>query len=282
MGFSIAQGDRSINLAWFPIDNENATTSLFVGQLVHCSTGSFNGVAPLADANGAYDVTGDQQILGIVVGTNNYPMTELNNATYGQYITGMTIDAGTSAEQKAIQKMGVEGMHPKGDPMPMVLVALLDPCTYVEGPIYNSTSAYGTAPTLLTVTTGATTGDSMTTNACEVATVANMCTAYCRTGANAGLYRVVTSASTTTHTFKQAFPYAIAVGDTFVIVNLRQGESYGNINTNAGYIGMCLDSGVTAATNYLGLTVKELNLVEAGKERAIFKFSAAHFAGIKS
>jgi hypothetical protein len=195
----------------------------------------------------------------------------------------MTVDAGTQAEQKAIAKMGVEGMHPKGDPQPMVLVALLDPCTYVEGPIYNSTSAYGTAPTLLTVTTGSATGAGMTTNAVEVATVANMCTAYCRTGANAGLYRVVTSAHATVHTFtRQAFPYAIAVGDTFVIVNLRQGESYGNINTNAGYIGMCLDSGVTAATDYFGLTVKELNLVEAGKEKAIFKFSAAHFAGIRT
>jgi hypothetical protein len=261
MGFKIAEGSRNVTQAWFPVDGTTGV-NLYVGQLVQCSTGASNGVAPLAAASGAYDVSGDQQILGIVTGTNNYPMTELFNATYGQYIG--TTSTMTQALQKAILKMGQEGMHPKGDPMPMVQVALLDNTTWVEGQFCNAT--YGTAPTLLTVTTGDTTGAGCTTNGCDVATVANLCSIHFRTGANAGITRVVKSASATTHTFDSAFPFAIAVGDTAVIVPARQAVSYVQINSTAGYLGMCFNTAATAATNYFGIDVKELYLGTAGKE----------------
>jgi hypothetical protein len=276
MGFKIAQGTPTPQQVWCAIDTTTAV-SLYVGQLVQLSTGASNGVAPLAVASGAYDVTNDQQIYGVVTGTNNYPMTELFNATYGQYITSI----GSVAGQIAIMKMGNAGMYVKGDPQPMVQVALIGPETWLEGPIYNGT--YGTATTLLTPTAiNATAGLGFTTNSADVATVANMCTCYCRTGANAGLYRVVKSASATTHTFDTYWPFTLAVTDTFVIAGCRQGSSYVQINSTAGFLGMCFDNSQTAATNYFGITVKELDLKEAGKEKVIFKFSAAHFAGIKS
>jgi hypothetical protein len=275
MGFGLAHGIPDSHIAWFPVDITSAT-NLYVGQLVQKSTGAMNGVGPLAAASGAYDVTGDQQILGVVLGTNNYPLTELFNATYGQYISGVAAQAG----QKAIQKLGNGGMFAKGDPQPLVQIAIIDPTTWLEGNICYTT--FGTPPTLLTVTTGDTTGAGCTTNACDVATVANLATMHFRTGANAGIYRVVKSASTTTHTFDNYFPFAIAVGDTAVIVPFVQGESYANINETAGYLGVCFRSDKTAATNYFGIIVKELDLKEAGKEKVIFRFSAAHFAGIRS
>jgi hypothetical protein len=176
--------------------------------------------------------------------------------------------------------MGASGMWAKGDPAPLVQVAVLDPSMYVEAPIFNGT--YGTATTLLTVTTGDTTGAGMTTNAHERASVANLSTMYCRTGANAGIYRTVKSASTTTHTFDMHFPYAIAVGDTFVMANMVLGTSRVQINSTSGYIGMCLDNGADASSSYFGIEVVDMDLKEAGKEKVTFRFSAAHFAGIRS
>jgi hypothetical protein len=275
MGFKIALGTRNIVTGWFTIDTTTVQT-LYVGQLVMNSTGGMNGVGPLAAASGAYDVTGDQQILGVVIGTNNYPMTELNNATYGQYITAVAAQAG----QKAIMKMGVEGMHAKGDPAPMVQVALIDNTTWLEGQFCNAT--YGVAPTLLTVTTGDTTGAGFTCNASEMTSVANLATCYFRTGANAGIYRVVKTAHATVHTFDTYFPYAIAVGDTAVMVPARQGTSYVQINSTTGYLGMCFNTAATAASNYFGIDVLSLDLKEAGKERCVFRFNAAHFAGIRT
>ena len=276
MAFDIADGIQNVQQIYIPIDITAATQTMYIGQLCKKGTGAMNGIGPLAAASGAYDVTGDQQILGVVMGFNYYPLTELNDAVYGNYMTAVASQAG----QKAIQKMGAEGMHPKGDPQPLAQIAILEPGVWLKSPIYNGT--LGTATTLLTVTTGSTTGASMTTNAHERASVANMSTMYCRTGANAGIYRVVKSASATTHTFDTYFPYAIAVGDTFVMANMVQGESYVQINTTAGYLGMFFDNGADASSSYFGITVKELNLAEAGKENIVFKFSAAHFAGIRT
>ena len=273
MGFKIAQGTPTPEVAWFPIDRTVGATSLSIGQLVGCKDGTFNGVAPLAIAAGAFDLTNENFIVGVVVGTNNYPMTELFNATYGQYIASVA----SAADQKAIMKMGVEGMHPKGDPQPMVQVAMIGPGTFLEAPIYNAT--YGVATTLLTATAVTALGVGMTTNAADVATIANLSTTYCRTGANAGIYRVNKTAHATVHTYDTAFPYELAIGDTFVMVNLRQGVCHTQINATSGYLGMCIDNAAALTTDYYGIIVKELNLKEAGKEKVIFKFAADHFLG---
>jgi hypothetical protein len=273
MGFKIAHQLQEVNTAWFPVDITTAT-NLYVGQLVQKSTGGMNGVGPLAAASGAYDVTGDQQILGVVIGTNAYE--PLYDATYGQYISGVASQAG----QAAVRKLGGAGMHPMGDPAPMVQVAIIGPETWLQAPIYNAT--YGVAPTVITSSTASTSGAGFTTGASDVQSVANLGTFYCRTGANAGIYRVVKTAHDTVHTFDMYWPYDVAIGDTFISVPYVQGSSYAQINSTAGYLGMCFNCAATAATNYFGITVSQLDLKEAGKEKVTFKFSAAHFAGIKS
>lgn len=259
---------------WVPVDRTAGATSLYVGQLVKMDSGSFCGVAPLAAASGAYDTSQKQVIYGVVIGTNDFPQSEKFLATYGQYISSVQ----SVADQIAHKAMGAEGMHPKGDPCPMVEIAIITPATILEAPLYNGT--VGTAPTLLTATAvNATMGLGMTTNSTDVATVANLCTTSCRTGANAGIYRINKSASATVHTFDIYWPYTLAVGDTFVTVPLRQGVSFAQITSTAGYIGMGFDVSATPATNYFGIDVISLDLRTAGKEKAIFKFNAAQLAG---
>jgi hypothetical protein len=264
MGFYVDQG--SPRTVWAPIDTVTGT-SLYVGQLVKNDSVSLNGMAPLAAASGTTDKSQLQAIYGVVVGDNN--ATSKNLATYGQY----QINQNTVALQAADKKIGNSGMYSIGDPQPLVKVAVINPNTVLRGNIYNAT--VGVAPTVATVASGSSTAG-FTCNSIDVATVANMCTCYCRTGANAGLYRVVLAASATALTFTTLWPVAPAVGDTFVVVPLKIGYSFGQITSTSGYIGMGLNCAATAATNYFGLHVYELDLREAGKETALFAFDAIH------
>ena len=281
MGFSIAEGTRNITQAWIPIDGYTGT-SMYIGQLCRRDNvvTTSNGIGPLVVSAGVTDVTTvAKTILGIVAGFNNYPLTETLDTTYGQYMSpGTSGNALSAATQKSVQKLGVGGMYPMGDPMPMAQVAFLDSTTWVKCPIYNAT--YGTAPTVSTVTTGSATGVGCTVTAgSDVANVSQMGTTYFRTGANAGLYRVNSDTSVTVYTFTSAFPYPIAVGDTCVNLPFVLGDSYVNINSTAGYLGMCLICNQTAATNFFRMQVKELNFQASGKEYIIGRFSPAHFAG---
>lgn len=271
--FKVVSGSNAPYRTWINVDRITGA-SLYVGQLVKTDTGSFDGAAPLAAASGVYDVGGDQAIYGVVAGTNDLTPTFV--ATYGQYIAPVA----SAANQVARRQFGAFGNQSKGDPCAKVLVDVCDPTTILRGDIYNAT--VGVAPTLLTVTTGSSTGAGFTSNACDVATVAGLCTAYCRKGANAGIYRTTTSASTTIQTVTTCFPFPIAVGDQFVIVPLKQrGMSYGNITYTSGYLGMGLDSSKTAATDYFGINVLEMDLSEAGKEHVIFRFAPCHYDGLR-
>jgi hypothetical protein len=154
----------------------------------------------------------------------------------------------------------------------MVQIAHIDPCTVLRGPIYNA--AVGTAPTEATVSTGSgTDGLGCTSSAVEVATVATLATLYARTGKNAGVYRTLTSASTTTHTWLQAMPKDMEIGDKIVVVGLRPyGHCFCQIT-----MGLYIDSSQTAATNYFVIDVIRLDLREAGKEYVEFRFNADNF-----
>ena len=268
--FQVAQGQPDVKQVWMPINTVSSVSTLYYGQLVKFDTASMNGCAPLAVANGAADTSSKEIISGIVTGFNYYPMTNLNNATYGQYMAGVT----AVADQKAIYKMGVEGMHPKGDPQPMVQVARLTPSTVIEANIYNA--AMGTAPTLLTPSTAPTTS-AITTNACDFTPVAQLCTTYCRTGANAGIYRISSDTSTTASTYTMYWPNTPAITDTFVRVPLRQGTSFMQINSTSGYIGMWVEASASPATNYFAISVDELDLRLSGQEKVLFRFDTCHF-----
>ena len=274
MAFAVDQSP--VNTLWMPLDATAASTLFSVGQLTKMDTGSFNGLAPLAAASGVADTSQLQAIHSVVIGTND--ATATYNGTYGQYI--QTTQTETMALQNARKCLGNSGMFMAGDQQPLVKVALLNATTVLRGDIYNAT--VGTAPSVVTVTTGSATGAGMTTGAIDFTPVANMNTFYCRTGANAGLYRISKTTSTTVHTFDTCWPYPIAVGDTFVAVPMRVGTSYVQITSTASYIGMGFNCASTPATNYFLINVLELRLRTAGMENVIFQFAPCHFDKVRA
>lgn len=249
-------------LLWVPVHD---TDIAYVGQVVY-SIGE--GVANLATASGAADTTNKSVPFGVVVATSN--RTQTFDATYkANSITGVL----TQAAQVARDNAGVGGVWPIGDPQPYVQVALITPDTILRARIYKTT--LGTAPTVLTVTTGSTTGLGFTSNACDFTPVADLCTTYCRSGANMGIYRVSDDTSTTVETNDRAFPQDIAVGDTFVRVPLRiNGTSYAQTDGEA----LFLNCAAGPATDYWVVEVVRLDLSKAGGEFADFRFGGDHFA----
>jgi len=262
MGFRIIEG-RGRTL-WAAVD---ATDTLYVGQLVYATS---DGVAPFGQAAGAADTTNKKVILGVVVGTDN--ATPVHDTTYNtEKITAVTTQADLNARDYHFRR----GVCPVGDPRAMVEIAEITPMTVLYGPIYNS--SFGTAPTVLSVTTGSTDGfvSSGVTDACDFTPVADLCTIYCRSGANMGIYRITTDISTTQPRVTHAFPEDIAVGDTFVRVPLREiGDSYVQFDAESLFI----DCSASPATNYYVIRVLKLDLSESGKEHAIFRFGLDHFA----
>ena len=154
---------------------------------------------------------------------------------------------------------------------------LITPETVIKGPLYNA--AQGTAPTLLTVTTGVGAGTSAVTNATDVAGVDNFATVYFRSGANAGAYRVTSDTSTTALAWDKPTTAGVAIGDTAVRVPLRPfGPTYAQFDSESMYI----DVSATPATDYFVLDILKLDLSVAGKEHAYFKFNADHFSLLRA
>jgi len=156
----------------------------------------------------------------------------------------------------------------KADGASEVLVSLIIPYnTLIKGPIYNAT--FGTALTLLTNTT-ASSGGVLVTHAGETLAVIpdDYGTVYCRSGANRGLYRVVTTGATGSQTVTVPFPNAIAVDDTFVAASVVLGVAHIDFPATVN----CID-GNNAMTSYLSVYCHELNLEEAGKEYAVFSLT---------
>jgi len=256
----------SIYTMWAPI---NSTSEVFVGSLVHSVA---DGVDVIGTAAGAADTTNKKVPWGIVIGTSD-DVPVFSSTSQSDSISGVI----TQAAQVARTNVGVEGQNPKGDEQAFVKVAVITPQTMIKAPLYNAT--LNTAPTLQTVTTGSTTGLGYTANATDVAGVADLCTAYCRTGANAGLYRITDDASTTVITNDRAFPQDIAVGDTFLRVPLRP-IGLSRVQTDAN--GLFLNVAATPATNYWIINTLELDLTTAGNEHVIFTIHGDHFSSARA
>jgi len=155
----------------------------------------------------------------------------------------------------------------------MVQLALIGPGTRLRGRLFQS--AYGTAPTVATAASGlSTTGATCSTITC--ATIAYNSVMYCRSVANRGIYRAVSSASATIHTFTKAFPYTIVAGDTFVFGPRPGPNAIIQMDAANQYIDVAAD----ATANNFRITVLRTNLEVAGEEYVDFMFSTAHFLGI--
>jgi hypothetical protein len=262
--FRIVSGNPT--LVWCPVDYSSGGDTLYVGQLVK-STG--DGVAPLGQASGAYDTSAKANVFGVVVGTNNINPTF--NTTYkADYITSVSSQAALAARSF----FGPEGGWGKAEPMAMVQVALIDPSTIIQGSLFGTT--YGVAPTIVDETTGDATGLTVTYTAgtADATTVADNATLYGVTGANAGVYRICTSANNSASTCAIAFPQDIAIGDTFKIIGVRP-CGLTKIQTDSESTFIDVDQALT--TNYWGVTVVGIDLSVAGKETINFRFNTAHF-----
>jgi len=267
MSFRVVEGEPK--LRWVAGDG---TSTYYIGQLLSYITTTAAAtpgtVIPMLLPNGAADTTNKQVVAGVVVGFNNRAQT--SNST-GQYDGGTCV---AQATQLARDWMFQEGMYVKGDPQVLIQMAEVTPETMIEGDIRNA--AVGTATTLLTATAGSTDGciTAMTTNACDFTPVANKCTIYCRTGANAGIYRHTVDISTTAPAVTVAFPYDTAIGDTFVRVPFKQGFSAPYI----GGPGLYLTTAIEAAANTnFHIIISSLDLSTASKEVARFRFCTTHF-----
>jgi len=224
--------------------------TVYEGCLVHdqhCDTSGGTGGVVLGDvATEAHE--NDQPILGVVVGvvddSRAYSSTYHGNGS--TYTTTQATIAATG--------------------FPRVKIALTIPwVTLIKGPIFNA--AHGTALTEITVTTASSGGVTITGANNAITDIADdFATAYCRSGANRGHSRIVTtSTSTTVNTVTVPFPYAIAVGDVFVIASCTLGNGGLDFPATAN----CID-GNNDMNAYYDVYYHEVNLEEKGKEYAVF------------
>ena len=251
---------------WVPL---NSTSQVFVGSMVYDTA---DGVAVIGASVGAADTTNKRVPWGVVIGTSN-DVPIFSSTSNSDTITGVI----TQAAQIARANVGVEGQNPKGDLQAFARVTLITPQTVLKAFLYNN--ALGVAPTVQTVTTGSSTGLTYTANATDVAGAADLATAYCRTGANAGLYRITDDTSTTVIANDRAFQQDISIGDTFLRVPLRPlGLSRVQFDGNALFIDV--SSGI--GTNYWIINTLELNLTRPGAEYVIFTMHGDHFSSARA
>jgi len=246
---------------WYPVDyGSGGTAAVRVGSIVQLNAaGAFQGVAAMGASAAAPNTA--KFPFGVVVGLNDqvptYDTTNLVN-----YATSV----GTQATEVARKWTGAEGMTSKGEPALMAQVAILDRTVIMKANIYSST--IGTVPTLLTMTTGSAAGlTGFVHNATTGTPIAYQSTYYCRTGLNKGLYRVSYATSTTNPTFYLAWPYATAVGDTFVQVQTALGRNAIQLDATSCW----MDN--AASTNYYNVEVLSLDLQVAGRENVTFRFN---------
>lgn len=249
---------------------------VYEGQIVGCGSNDANagdGLVPLAIAAGVADITNLSVPYGIVTGVNDVSQTgaaaAIDIGTGTPFITGVS----TQAAQNARNWFGQEGMWSKGDPQVFAEVALIDSTTRIKIPIFNG--AFGTAISPLgTLSSISATGLGFTSaTAIDFTGVADYQTFYCRSGANAGLYRISETTSTTVHTFQHAWPHVITSTDVFVAAPVRFGM--GRLQTDA--LSTYLDASATPGTAYFNVIYDYIDLREAGKEHAVFRFSPVHF-----
>ncbi|KKL57133.1 hypothetical protein LCGC14_2238480 [marine sediment metagenome] len=233
--------------------------TMYVGQMAQWDFG--NGLVGTACGVQIADVASsthenDLAIAGIVRGVYSADRT-YDGTYYGDKCT-------YSATQSVIADTG----------FPQVEVVLAIPhSTLFKAPIFDA--AFGTALTEQVVTAADSGGVSITAANDSVADIAdNLGTAYCRSGANRGLYRcITTSTSGTVNVVTVPFPNGIVAGDVFVLASVKLGMGGLEIPATAN----CIDGNNTMG-DYRNVVYHEINLEESGKEYAVFSFTATAVA----
>lgn len=271
MSMSIVHGPSPHTL-WVQI---TPSTTIYVGGIVTIdNTAPEEGIIMLPDAAGVANVTNQDPPLGICIGTNR--AVPLFDTTYKtEYVTSPA--AADAHDGASIEYQHDAGMYAIGDPVPLAKIALIDATTIIRCPLY--ATSQGTAPALLTCTTGDTDGVAATTNAADfTGTTSNIQTIYCRTGGNAGAYRTTDSNSSTAHTWDLAMRNDTVIGDTFVLVPVKPfGPSRVQFDSVSAMWIECDDAPVLAGTNRWSIFITKLDLSVAGKEYCEFRFDPSHF-----
>ena len=258
---------------WVPIES---SATVYVGSIVAVNTdAATEGVTILPDAAGAFNLTNSDVPFGVCIGTNRKSPL-YNTVTGTEYIT--CPGEADAHDGSSIDYVGVEGPWAKGDTIPMVKIAVITPSTVLRAPIFNGNTR--TAIPVGAATGASTTGQGVTldTALAFTPTTDPISTIYCRSGANAGSYRLMDAAHTTVLTWDTSLRSDIATGDTFVGVPIRT-HGFSTIQFDATYASWidASDEPAGAGTNLWGITVLRLDLSVAGGEYCEFMFGAGHF-----
>jgi len=273
MSFEVVHG--SPQAIWVPL---LYGTTIYVGGIVGWDASGIadrEGAQMLPVAGGVWNNDNYDIPFGAVIGTNlRTPV--FNTTAKCEYITSATPLASTT------EFVLTGGPYILGGREHFAKVNVINPCTVLKGSLVDS--AVGTAPTVGTVTTASgSDGLDCTTGAMSVATVAGLSTIYFRSGANKGAYRVLDSASDTTHTWDTPCYAAVAVGDKAVAVNLVP-FGLSRVQLLATYMtAFDIDEAVTS--DYFGIDVIRLDLSEQYKEYVEFMWNPVNwlpFAGRES
>ena len=264
MGISVVHFNAE-QLQWVPI---LADEVVYMGSLVGVDTGApGEGVSTFPAAAGHNNTTNKDVPMGVVVGTNVVSGNIAYSTTYNcEYITQTAAGApyGSTTSYQPI-----EGDNPIGDRQAMAQIHRITSETVLRAPLFNA--AYGTAPTVVTVST-ASGGDGIgcTTGATDVACVNDFGTIFARDGANRGIYRSIDTSNATAHVWTEAMPADMAVGDTCVVINgLRPyGYSKMQLDSEATYI----DINAALSSHNHHIDVRRLDLSVAGSEYVEFTF----------
>lgn len=202
-----------------------------------------------------------------VAGTSHENDLAVAGAVTGVYSADRTYDS-TYFGDKCTYSVSQPVIADTGFPQVEVILAIPH-VTLFKAPIVDG--SFGTALVVQTVTSANSGGVTITAVNDAVADIADgFGTAYCRSGANRGQYRVVsTSTSSTVNTVTVPFKYGIVTGDKFVIAGCKLGMAGMQIPATAN----CID-GNDAMGNYYDVIYHEINLEESGKEYAVFSFGA--------
>jgi len=241
--------NTELGTVWLPVA---PSVTLTVGQLVYRAASNPVNLTYFPAASGE----GTAKPVGVVVATNL--RKPLYSSTYSaDYITGVA----SRADQLALEKQGAQGsMFGVGDPAPLVQVKLIGPQTEIKGTL----SAAPTPP--FQPSAVGTNGDTLTKSGLTLTDY--FTTVYCRSGANQGIYRQMSTYSTNVLTFPLYWPYTTTTSDYFVAVNTTLGNTRINVDT----YGRNLDVDSAVSSNYYSVVVEEINLEKAGEEYIIFRF----------
>ena len=228
--------------------------TMYVGQLVKAAgDAGIGGTVAVADI--AVDTDEDTSNIigictGIVDGSSTYVKSVSGTAAYGQRTTYTTTQATILAD----------------GPSEVEVTLIIPGVTLVRAPIYDT--VWGTALTELTVTSASSNGTTVTHAGDTIVDAADdFATVYCRSGANRGLYRLITTVGANAQVVTIPFPNGIAVGDVFVSATVRLGLGGFDLTTAFDAI-----DGDNAMDDYYTVYYHEINLEESGKEYAVFSF----------